>query len=141
MLFKNLSFRLMFGVLILAPFFVVGCNDSVTVTGKVTYSDNGEPVKSGLVVFTGEKEAGRGVIKDGKYSIGLIKDGDGLPPGKYVVSADSLENPVYESVNMDGTRSTPTPQNQEIYYTKEPQTVDVSKAMTYDFAVERGKRQ
>jgi hypothetical protein len=128
------------GMLVLVCLCVTGCDGNVKVTGSVTYSDNGEPVRSGSVVFLGEKDTARGTIKDGKYAAGLIKDGDGIPLGQYVVSADSLENPVYESVNMDGTRSEASAQPQEIYYTKEPKTVDVTKSMTYDFTVERGKR-
>ena len=138
--FSKFFFRRLPGVLALVCLFTIGCGNNVTVTGKVTYSDNGESVQSGLVIFAGEKDGGRGVIKDGKYSIGLVKDGDGVPPGKYTVSADSYESPVYETVNMDGTRSTPSAQKQEVYYTLEPKTIDVSKSMTYDFTVERGKR-
>jgi len=140
MTFENLFFRRPLGVLILASLFATGCSGNMVVTGKVTYSDNGEPVQSGLVVFTGEKEIGRGVIKNGGYSIGLIRDGDGIPPGTYTVSADSFEVPVTETVDRHGNRSTPPPQQQEIYYTKEPQSVEVTKSMTYDFTVERGKR-
>ena len=140
MTFENLFLRRILGVLILALLFATGCSGNVAVKGRVTYSDNGEPVQSGLVVFIGEKEMGRGAIKNGRYSVGLLKDGDGIPPGTYTVSADSYETPVYETVDMHGNRSAPPPRQQEIYYTKEPQPVEVTKSMTYDFTVERGKR-
>ena len=120
---------------ILMCLFVTGCTNDVKVTGSVTYSDNGESVQSGMVVFTGEKMIGRGAIKEGKYSVGLIRDGDGIPPGTYTVSADLFGmHPTFQ----DDT--TPPPQT-EVYYTKEPQTIDVNKKMTYDFMVERGKRR
>jgi len=34
-----------------------------------------------MVIFNGEKLVGRGAIKDGKYSVGRINDGDGIPRG------------------------------------------------------------
>lgn len=120
-------------VLVVVCLFVTGCSNSVAVTGRVTYSDNGEPVRSGVVIFTGEKEIARGAIKGGKYSIGRFKDGDGLFPGKYSVSANSFEIP-------DWALEKDTIQPEEIYYTKEPQTIEVMKSTTYDFQVERGKR-
>ena len=142
MFFDNLFSRRMLGTLVLVSVFAIGCSRNVTVTGTVTYSDDGSLVQSGLVVFTGDEEVGRGVINNGKYSVGLLKDGGGIPPGTYKVSADSIENPVYESVDMFGNRTDggASAQDQELYYTAEPQTVDVQKSMTYDFKVERGKR-
>ena len=142
MFFGNLFSRGTLWALILASLLASGCSKNLAVTGTVTYSDDGSPVQSGLVVFTGDKEAGRGVIKDGKYSIGLLKNAGGIPPGTYKVSADSYEMPVYNSVDMSGNRlnSSTTTTEQELYYTKDPQTIDVRKSMTYDFTVERGKR-
>jgi len=142
MCFENFFFRQVPGVLLLLGLFLTGCNNNVTVTGQVTYSDNGEPVQSGMVIFNGSKEMGRGTIMSGRYSVGLFKDGDGLPPGTYTVSADSLEvsSAMESAVDMDGNRSTGGSQPQEIYYTKEPKTLEVKKSMIYDFTVERGKR-
>ena len=139
MCYKNFFFRLM-PCLLLACLFATGCSNSVSITGRVTYSDNGEPVKSGMVVFAGDKETGRGTIKDGHYSVGLFKDGDGLPPGTYTVAANAEAVMVMESVDMHGNRETTDSGPLEVYYTKEPKTIEVKKAMTYDFAVERGKR-
>jgi hypothetical protein len=140
MTFENVFFRLKTGALILLCLFAFGCGKNVSVTGTVTYSDTGEPVKFGMVVFTGEKEIGRGAIKDGKYSVGLINDRDGIPPGKYTVSSDEFPAPNYNMVDMFGNRSPSSSQNQEVYYTKEPKTIEVKKSMTYDFTVERGVR-
>jgi len=123
--------------------FSLGCGNHVKVKGTVTYSDTGEPVKFGMVVFNGEKQVGRGAIKDGKYSVGLIKDGDGVPRGTYTISSDSPyipPPPQIAMIGMDGKRVQTNTQSQdrEIYYTKEPQTIDIKKSMTYDFTVERG---
>ena len=133
------------GVSLLMCLFTTGCSQNVKVKGTVTYSDTGEPVKFGTVICNGEKEVGRGAIKDGKYSVGLINDGDGIPRGKYTISSDSPylpDPPQIAMMGMDGSpiqANTPT-QEREIYYTKEPQTLEIKKSMTYDFTVERGVR-
>ena len=145
MFFENFFSRLMPGVLLLS-LLLTGCSDKVAVTGNVTYSDNGEPVKFGMVIFNGDKEQGRGTIKDGYYSAGLLKDGEGLPPGLYTVSAENASSPMSAAmaatvVAPDGSRSAVTADELESYYTKEPQIIEVKKAMTYDFTVERGPRK
>jgi hypothetical protein len=104
----------------------------------------------GVVIFTGEKEAGRGTIKDGKYSVGLVKDGEGIPRGKYTIASDSFEIIAPPSISMGppigGPGMSPSQANQtapierEIYYTKEPQTIEIKKTMAFDFQVERGSR-
>ena len=64
--------------------FVAGCGDP-TVTGKVTFPD-GTPLTKGQVMFQKEGFVASGNIQqDGTYSAGKLKDGDGLPPGKYQV--------------------------------------------------------
>jgi len=139
MCYNNFFFRLLPGVL-LSCLCLTGCSNNMAVTGQVTYSDNGEPVQSGMVVFSGDKEMGRGVIKNGRYSIGLTTDGGGISPGTYSVSSNSLPSLAYEEVDMFGNRSTVQPEPKELYYTKEPKIVEVTKSMTYDFTVERGER-
>ena len=140
-------FRCIMGGLLLMCLFAFGCSDKVKVSGMVTYSDTGEPVKFGMVVCNGEKEVGRGAIKDGKFSVGLINDGDGIPRGTYTISSDSLYIPAAPKITMtgmDGKRietSTSQSQERELYYTKEPQTIEIKKSMTYDFTVERGSPQ
>jgi len=144
---KNMLFRLVPGVLLMMSLVVTGCSDKAIVSGMVTYSDNGEPVQSGMVVFIGDKEQGRGLITNGRYSIGLLKDGDGIPPGTYTVSADQASSAmgsamsVAATVYMDGSSAPATEvPPMESYYTKEPQSLEVKKSMTYDFTVERGTR-
>jgi len=130
-------------MILLVCLVVFGCGKNVKVSGTVTYSDTGEPVKFGMVIFTGEKEVGRGAINNGKYSVGLVEDGDGIPPGTYTIASDSIDFPKPVDMGMrgmDGTRvqSGFQSQGKEIYYTKEPKTVEIKKSMTYDFTVERG---
>jgi hypothetical protein len=143
MLFETFCFRRMSKVLaVLMCCVAVGCNNNALVSGRVTYSDNGEPVQSGQVIFMGGKEMGRAVIKDGRYSAGLLKDGEGLPPGTYTVSADALPPSSFELEMATEKRmgEETSPQEREVYYTKEPQSIEVKKSMTYDFVVERGTR-
>lgn len=144
MTLDHFVFRYRMGTLFLVSLFALGCSQYVKVSGTVTYSDNGEVVQSGTVVFTGDKEIAQGIIKDGKYSVGRIKDGDGVLPGTYTIDSESLPIPAYYSlgaVGMDGTSlQTNTQQEREVYYTKEPQTVEVKKSMTYNLVVERGAR-
>jgi hypothetical protein len=139
MRFDNTFSRQILGILLIVFLFVTGCSNKATVTGTVTYSDNGEPVRSGIVVFTGEKEMGRGVIRDGRYSIGLSADGEGIHPGRYTVLANSLpsEMDMVETVDILGNRTRVLPEQMEYYKTKEPQTIEVKGSMTYDFTVER----
>jgi hypothetical protein len=133
-------------MLLLMCLFALGCSGKVKVSGTVTYSDTGEPVKFGMVVFTGEKEMGRGAINNGKYSVGIVEDGDGIPPGKYTIASDSLDLPKPIDMGMTGMGGTVVEsgfqsQGKEIYYTKDPKTIDIKKSMKYDFTVERGSPQ
>ena len=142
----NLVFRYNMGLLLLVCLCAVGCGKNVKVTGTVTYSDNGEPVKSGTIIFANEKEAGRAAIQDGKYTIGFLKEGDGIPPGKYTISSDSFNIPAPRAETMMSASgevlqvSNPTTTEREIYYTKEPETIEIKRSMTYDLKVERGSR-
>jgi hypothetical protein len=62
-----------------------GCSDAVVVSGKVVFSD-GEPVDSGKVVFQDEKNSFTAKIReDGSFSMGQLKDGQGIPRGHYQV--------------------------------------------------------
>ena len=143
MTLDNFVFRFGTCMLLLMCLVAFGCGDRVKVSGTVTYSDTGEPVKFGMVVFTGEKEMGRGAINNGKYSVGIVEDGDGIPPGKYTIAADMLDLPKPIDMGMTGlggeaVQSGFQSQDNEVYYTKEPQTIDIKKSMKYDFKVERG---
>ena len=136
-------FRSLTGALLLVCFFTLGCSQNVKVSGTVTYSDTGEPVKFGTVVFNGEGLVGRGAINNGKYSVGRINDGDGIPRGTYTISSDSPYIPEPPKIAMLGMDGKPVQTNtqsheRELFYTKEPQTIEIKKSMTYNFTVERG---
>ena len=88
-------------VLSLCLVFLVGCSSKVKVSGKVTFQD-GEPVPVGKVVFEDDQHTYFGIIQpDGKYSAGVRRDGDGIPPGKYRVAvAGAWAENVYDGETL-----------------------------------------
>jgi hypothetical protein len=79
---------------------ISGCRDSglVRVKGRVTYAD-GAPVPLGRVIIdAGGKPTGAwGRIKsDGRFTIGTLKENDGVAPGTYrvrIVDASTVSGP------------------------------------------------
>ena len=64
--------------------FVAGCGQP-KVTGTVTYTD-GTPLERGTVNFQTATHAAMGAIgENGRYTIGGVKAGDGVPSGTYKV--------------------------------------------------------
>lgn len=73
-------------VLFVALALITGCSGQVKMGGKVTYSDSGEPLTTGTVVFKTETFQARGEIRpDGTYEIGSYRQKDGLPKNTYQV--------------------------------------------------------
>ena len=75
----------------------LGCsNNQVGLSGKVVYSDTGEPVTQGEVQFYTPTFVARADIKnDGTFVTGSYKANDGLPPGTYgvaIASSDKDDN-------------------------------------------------
>jgi len=105
MTLDNNVYRFRMGTLLLMCLFVFGCGQNVKVKGTVTYSDTGEPVKFGTVIFNGENLVGRGAINNGKYSVGRINDGDGIPRGTYTIT---ILTPLPTRLQLTATRWTPT---------------------------------
>ena len=81
---------------------LTGCGGGKTsVSGMVTYTDDGSPVTAGTVVFDDGVKQARGKIKpDGKYVMGFDKETNGVPSGEYGVTVmDAFELvPVPEGV-------------------------------------------
>ncbi|MDR2117567.1 MAG: hypothetical protein LBP87_14415 [Planctomycetaceae bacterium] len=70
---------------------IAGCGTNVRVSGTVTFSD-GTPLEKGKITFENDRVFYFGKIqKNGSFSLGVIKDGQGIPPGKYRVAVDSYE--------------------------------------------------
>lgn len=67
-------------------FVITGCSGNIPMSGRVTYSDNGEPVPRGTVVFANATQQARGDLdENGRYVLGFVKENDGLPKGTYQV--------------------------------------------------------
>jgi hypothetical protein len=72
-------------ILIILFLFLTGCGQ-IKVSGKVTFPD-GSPLTTGRVLFDDGKNNYSGMIQnDGSFSVGMLKDGQGIPRGKYNVA-------------------------------------------------------
>lgn len=98
---KNL-FRLLIVLALCVPC-LAGCKRYVPMGGSVSFKD-GEKLSSGTVYFESGNTSGFGIInKDGTYEMGMIKPGEGVPPGEYTVY---LGSPVHSSTKQgDGKRA------------------------------------
>ncbi|MDR2115626.1 MAG: hypothetical protein LBP87_04515 [Planctomycetaceae bacterium] len=78
----NLLFFLLFYTIIL-----YGCNGGkVPLQGRVTFSDDGSPLITGIVIFSTPSFQSRGEIQpDGTFRVASTGKNDGLPPGEYEV--------------------------------------------------------
>jgi hypothetical protein len=78
-------------VLIALILSVIGCNQNVPLGGRITFTDNGEPLSEGTIVFvSGTNQARSEISKDGQYRLGFKAEGDGLPKGEYKVYIQAL---------------------------------------------------
>lgn len=80
--------KLLFLSIVFSILFFSGClNGNVSMKGRVTYSDDGEPLEIGTVSFVSETLHSRGEIgRNGQYVIGTMSKKDGLPPGAYKIT-------------------------------------------------------
>jgi hypothetical protein len=75
-----------------------GCSKYVSCDGVVTFSD-GTPLDTGKIIFVDEKfQYDSQLKKGGNFSIGGMKDGEGLPPGKYNVYFSGVNEYVYDEL-------------------------------------------
>ncbi|MGL6195690.1 MAG: hypothetical protein ACRC2T_12810 [Thermoguttaceae bacterium] len=105
--------------------FSIGCSGKVKVSGTVKYRDDSTPVQSGVVVFSSKGQSARGNIKDGKYVLGMQKDGDGIPKGTYTVTVESIRQSLGNGLP------------QESFILTESPSLDIQKSMSYDIVVDR----
>ena len=69
---------------------LTGCGQT-KVTGTVTFSD-GSPLTSGRIMFENDQRTYTAAIKDdGTFNMGMLKDGEGIPPGEYRVAVMAIE--------------------------------------------------
>lgn len=70
---------------------LAGCSNKVPVSGKVTYQD-GTPLNTGAVFMGNGLNTYYGDIqKDGTFSLGILRNGEGIPPGSYKVWVGAAE--------------------------------------------------
>ncbi|MDR0705994.1 MAG: hypothetical protein LBF88_13560 [Planctomycetaceae bacterium] len=79
--------RKYFVIVFVGLFLVCGCGrNHVSLSGKVTFSDDGSPVPKGTIVFVKESfQATAAIQPDGNYVAGSFSAKDGLPAGNYAV--------------------------------------------------------
>ena len=119
-----------------------GCSENVSLTGKVSFSDDKTPLTKGTVIFENDQFVAKGdVSADGTYVVGSYSQKDGIPKGTYqvYVTGTSVESFV------DGRDGQPV---RVITYMVDPKfespsrsglVVDVDKKTVYDFSVDRYK--
>ena len=66
-----------------------GCGQT-KVTGKIAFPD-GSPLTTGVVLFENDQHTYKGTIKNGTFSMGMLKDGEGIPPGEYRVAVIAID--------------------------------------------------
>ena len=86
---------------------LAGCSsETVQLSGKVVFSDDGAPVPIGTVCFTDGTVASRGtILEDGTFTMGYVRMEDGIPPGRYKVYFIGVElpDPAKDQAAMDNT--------------------------------------
>lgn len=126
-----------------------GCGNHVKVTGKVTFPDD-TPLTVGKVVFETDTFSASGTLQpDGTYTLGSLKENDGVPPGTYRVSvAGAMQAGEAKTVTTSSggvTSSVPMSIYTSAIDTKFSRgetsgiTCEVKKSMTFDFKVDPPK--
>jgi hypothetical protein len=111
-----------------------GSSDRASVTGKLLRSD-GSPLVGARIIAT-SAETGKSAYgttdKDGEFTLGVVQEGDGVPPGDYKVmimedlgDPDNRSRPTiaakYRNPEMSGlSLSVEAGQNVELNQTLEP---------------------
>jgi len=114
---------------------LAGCGPNVGLKGKATFRDDGSPVPVGTVCFETDSYLARGDLKpDGTFTVGSLKQNDGLPPGKYRVYISGAQKSIgkdegtgmekYESL-IDLKFASGTTSGIEIDVTPATKTIDV----------------
>ena len=126
-----------------------GCSENVPLSGRITFEDNGEPLTMGTIAFIKGAEQSRSEIdSDGRYNLGFMKKGDGLPKGEYqiyiqAVRVETAKGPVNSDGDAEEIILGATPLIADKY--KNPETSGLTftadgKTKTFDIQVERPGR-
>ena len=72
-------------LILVAVLVFTGCSNKIKIKGTVTFED-GSPLEQGQIMLESDKNRVSGKIhKDGSFTLGELKDGDGVPEGNYDV--------------------------------------------------------
>jgi hypothetical protein len=138
------SMKTVFQISILLLMFcaATGCGRNVSISGKVTFSDDGSPVPTGFVVFDDGTKSARAPIKsNGSFVMGFDKENNGVPNGTYAVTISGV---VKLLPNPDNVFPPPTEELIDAKYSDKETSglsiiVDGSRN-TFDIKVDRSKR-
>ncbi|MDR2761258.1 MAG: hypothetical protein LBB88_01500 [Planctomycetaceae bacterium] len=102
---KKRLFLILTGVFTSIVLLASGCGQT-KVEGKVTYSD-GTPLSAGTIVFENSTNTYTAKIhEDGTFRLGVLKDGSGIPTGKYNVAiANAID---HNEINNEQTPESKT---------------------------------
>lgn len=132
-------------LVVLSLFACPGCfSKNVKMGGKVTFSDDKSPLTVGTVVFETDDYQARGAIKpDGSYTLGSLKETDGLPPGTYrvYIKGASISDPTVDPNRRDGAPALPLLVAKFETGRTSGITVDVdASTKRFDFSVDRNPK-
>lgn len=105
----NCRFYFMLFAGILLGCLATGCSDRVSVKGTIVFSDTGEPLPCGEIVFSNDHYSASGRIhSDGKYTLGSYCENDGILPGDYIITIVAQDMGATQGVTEISTESSPT---------------------------------
>lgn len=129
--------------MLLVAMSLTGCGENVSVSGHVTFEDDGKPVTAGKVVFVGYETLATGPLnKDGYYRLGTLKKKDGILPGTYKVYVECNGGiPVFDPAN-------PNARPKVLHLSKDRSTekstdlkCEVEGRTVFDFTVTKGQEE
>ncbi len=119
----------------------LGCGGNQSLSGKVTFSDDGSPLTKGVVIFTTATHNAQGVIKkDGTYVVGFQKLNDGIPRGDYKVYIGGAEDVISTRTSDGGESNRYVPLIDSKYFSSENSGLTFKadgSQRTFDIQVDR----
>ena len=90
--------QLLLSLVLVSVVLVLGCSNKQSLSGTVTFSDDGSPVPTGMVLFHTPSHTARGAIMSGgTYTVGTDAMADGISKGTYHVTVHADEATTIET--------------------------------------------